>query len=75
LTPQEWQALYIREHQTILLPEAPTIIQAIMWLGKLGGSLNRKNDKLPGPTTLWRRYENFKQTMRMLAILTPQNCG
>ena len=68
LTPQEWQALYMREHQTILLPEEPpTIKQAIIWLGKLGGFLNRKSDKLPGTTTLWRGYENLNQSMKMLA--------
>lgn len=76
LTPQEWKALYMREHQTILLPEEPpTIKQAIIWLGKLGGFLNRKNDKLPGITSLWRGYENLNQSMKMLAILSPQTCG
>lgn len=76
LTAQEWKALYMREHQTLLLPEEPpTILQAIVWLGKLGGFLNRKNDKLPGTTTLWRGYENLMQSMKILAILTPQNCG
>ena len=76
LTPPEWKALYMREHQTILLPEEPpTIIQAIIWLGKLGGFMNRKNDNLPGTTTLWRGYENLKQSMKMLAILSPHTCG
>lgn len=76
LTSQEWKALYMRVHQTILLPEEPpTIIQAIIWLGKLGGFLNRKNDKLPGTTTLWRGYENLEESMKMLAILTTKTCG
>ena len=76
LTSQEWKALYMREYQTILLPEEPpTIKQAIIWLGKLGGFLNRKNDKLPGVLTLWRGYENLQQSMKMLSILNSQNCG
>ena len=76
LTSQEWKTLYMHEHQTILLPEEPpTIKQAIIWLGKLGGFLNRKNDNLPGTLTLWRGYENLKQSMKILAILNPQTCG
>jgi hypothetical protein len=76
LTSPEWKALYMHEHQTILLPEEPpTIKQALIWLGKLGGFLNRKNDKWPGALTLWRGYENLRQSMKMLAILRPQNCG
>lgn len=76
LTSQEWKTLYMREHHTIRLPEEPpNIKQAIIWLGKLGGFLNRKNDNLPGPTTLWRGYENLKQSIQMLSILSPQTCG
>lgn len=76
LTPQEWKALYMRVHQTILLlEEPPTIKEAIIWLGKLGGFLNRKNDNLPGTLSLWRGYENLKQNMKMLAVLSPQTCG
>ncbi len=76
LTSQEWKALYMREHQTVLLPEEPpNIKQAVIWLGKLGGFLNRRNDKLPGTLTLWRGYENLQQSMKMLSICSPQNCG
>lgn len=76
LTSQEWKALYMREHQTILLPEEPpNIKQAIIWLGKLGGFLNRRNDKLPGTLTLWRGYESLQESMKMFSILNSQNCG
>ena len=58
------------------LPEKPpTMKQAIIWLGKLGGFLNRKNDKLPGTMTLWRGYENLKQSMEMVDIFNAQTSG
>ena len=76
LTSQEWETLYRREHRTMALPEKPpTMKQAIIWLGKLGGFLNRKNDKLPGTMTLWRGYENLKQSMEMVDIFNAQTSG
>jgi hypothetical protein len=76
LTSEECKTLYIREHQTAKLPKEPlTIKQAIIWLGKLGGFMNRKHDKLPGPMTLWRGYENLKESMTMLSIFTSHTCG
>lgn len=76
LTVQEWHALYIREHKTLLIPEEPpTIKQAISWLGKLGGFMNRKSDKLPGTMTLWRGYENLKESIHMMYIFNLQSCG
>ncbi len=76
LTSQEWETLYRREHRTMALPEKPpTIKQVVIWLGKLGGFLNRKNDKFPGTMTLWRGYENLKQSMEMVDIFNTQTCG
>lgn len=31
-----------------------TIAQAVLWIGRLGGHLNRKQDGMPGVRTLWR---------------------
>jgi hypothetical protein len=31
-----------------------TIGQAVLWIGRLGGHLNRKRDVMPGVRTLWR---------------------
>ncbi|MCM1001617.1 MAG: IS4 family transposase, partial [Wolbachia endosymbiont of Melophagus ovinus] len=62
LSNEEWKALYIREHRIATLPEEPpNIKQAVIWLGKLGGFMNRKSDNLPGTMTLWRGYENLKE--------------
>ncbi len=35
-------------------PSQPTIGQAVLWIGRLGGHLNRKRDGMPGVRTLWR---------------------
>jgi hypothetical protein len=31
-----------------------TLKQAVLWIGRLGGHLNRKGDGMPGVRTLWR---------------------
>ena len=35
-------------------PSQPTIGQAVLWIGRLGGHLNCKRDGMPGVRTLWR---------------------
>jgi hypothetical protein len=35
-------------------PSELTIRQAVLWIGRLGGHLNRKGDGMPGVRTLWR---------------------
>lgn len=71
LSQEEWQTLYIREHQTTQVPQKPpNIKQALIWLGKLGGFMNRKNDNLPGAMTLWRGYEELQQSIIMLRIFS-----
>lgn len=76
LSQDEWRVLYIREHKTNKLPDKPpNIKEAIIWLGKLGGFMNRKCDGLPGSMTLWRGYENLKESLIMLSILDNTTCG
>lgn len=31
-----------------------TLGQAVLWIGRLGGHLNRRRDGMPGVRTLWR---------------------
>jgi hypothetical protein len=55
LQPEEVAALV--NHFTKGKPwpaEQLTIGQAIQWIGRLGGHLNRKKDGMPGVRTLWR---------------------
>ncbi len=35
-------------------PTELTLGQAVLWIGRLGGHLNRKRDGMPGVRTLWR---------------------
>jgi Transposase Tn5 dimerisation domain len=35
-------------------PSELTIGQAVLWIGRLGGHLNRKGDGMPGVRTMWR---------------------
>jgi hypothetical protein len=60
----EWRALWSHMHRRPCptdLP-VPTVREAVLWIGRLGGHLGRKRDGLPGVRTLWRG-------MRDLAIL------
>lgn len=64
LHEDEWRALwsYIHRRPCAADTPVPTIRQAVLWIGRLGGHLGRKRDGLPGVRTLWRG-------MRDLAIL------
>jgi len=37
-----------------MTPSELTIGQAVLWIGRLGGHMNRKRDGMPGVRTLWR---------------------
>jgi hypothetical protein len=39
--------------------KVPTVKQAILWIGRLGGHLNRKRDGMPGVRTLWRGWRDL----------------
>lgn len=57
LQPLEWQALYCHTHDTTQLPKhTPSLQQTVLWIAMLGGYLNRKHDRPPGPTVMWRGF-------------------
>ena len=75
-TEQESRTLYMRVRQTSnIADQPPNIKEAITWLGKLGGFMARKGDKLPGTMTLWRGYEILQESIIMLSILSGKVCG
>jgi len=37
----------------------PSVRQAVLWIGRLGGHLNRKRDGMPGVRTLWRGWRDL----------------
>lgn len=71
LEPEEWQALYCITHHTTQLPPAPPALRdAVRWLARLGGFLNRPRDGDPGPTTLWRGFQRLYDHTAMYRVLT-----
>jgi hypothetical protein len=61
LSEDAWKALWIHTHKKRLTAQVPvpTIRQAVLWIGRLGGHLNRKRDGMPGVRTLWRGYRDL----------------
>ena len=52
---EEWQLLWRHFQPDKTLPAtAPTLQQAIRWIARLGGFLDRKGDNDPGVKVLWR---------------------
>jgi hypothetical protein len=61
LTSLQWQALYayIHGHRPSATTPIPSVRQAVLWIGRLGGHLNRKRDGMPGVRTLWRGWRDL----------------
>lgn len=61
LSDDAWKALWLHIHQKRLTAKVavPTIRQAVLWIGRLGGHLNRKRDGMPGVRTLWRGHRDL----------------
>jgi hypothetical protein len=61
LSEDAWKALWIHTHKKRLTAkvQVPTVRQAVLWIGRLGGHLNRKRDGMPGVRTLWRGYRDL----------------
>ena len=53
LSDDEIEVLVLRFGKGMKLSEL-TVGQAVLWIGRLGGHLNRKRDGMPGVRTLWR---------------------
>jgi Transposase DNA-binding/Transposase Tn5 dimerisation domain len=54
LSEDEVEVLVCRFGKKKMKPTELTIGQAVLWIGRLGGHLNRKGDGMPGVRTLWR---------------------
>jgi hypothetical protein len=61
LSDDAWKMLWIHFNQKRLTASVPipTVKQAILWIGRLGGHLNRKRDGMPGVRTLWRGWRDL----------------
>ena len=56
LQPAEWRLLRRKFIPKSRSKTPPTLQQAMIWIARLGGFLNRKGDGHPGVKTLWRGY-------------------
>jgi hypothetical protein len=81
LADHEWRALYAKIHGKPVPPQMlPTVGQAVRWIARLGGFLDRKGDGAPGVTVIWRGWHRlsdisaawllFQQTNQQ-----PTTCG
>ena len=76
LTKQEWQTLYMLETRSSKLPQkTPTLAQAVCWIAKLGGYLNRKSDGPPGLITVWLGYHQLTECVKLYSIMSKKNLG
>jgi hypothetical protein len=72
LEREEWEALYCVTHKTPTPPtQPPTLEEAILWIGQLGGFLARKGDGKPGVTVLWRGFQRLADLTAMYHIMQP----
>lgn len=62
LEEDEWRALVTAIQGAPPSPKArpPTLKQAVLWIGKLGGHVGRKSDGMPGVRLLWRGWRDLQ---------------
>ena len=80
LDPEEWQALSCVIHRSAFPPTTPpTLQQAVRWIARLGGFLDRRSDGDPGPIVLWRGFQHLADHTTMPHLLKPalssRKCG
>ena len=75
LEVDEWQTLFAYHHPKKPLPKAaPRLIDAVIWIAKLGGFLGRKSDGQPGTIVIWRGIQRL-QVMTLGFIVARQLVG
>lgn len=68
---QEWSTLYRVLNKTNTIPEKPPPVgETIVLLARLGGFLARKNDRDPGPTSLWKGWSRLQDMITALQFST-----
>lgn len=62
LSDLEWRLLWSHHHRRRVPPghPPPSIREAVLMLGRLGGHLGRKGDGLPGVRCLWKGWTRFQ---------------
>jgi hypothetical protein len=81
LALEEWQALYCAIHHTPTPPPTPPPLQqAVHWIARLGGFLDRPSDGAPGVMVLWKGFQHLADLTTMYCIMRPpspksRKCG
>jgi hypothetical protein len=71
LTKAQWKTLYMLIHNNNQVPkQAPSLQQAVMWIGRLGGHLGRKSDGPPGLKTVWLGYQQLCHAASVYELMT-----
>ena len=70
LMDAEWRTLYAFFKKQPPAPEQspPTLRQAALWIGQLGGHMGRKGDGLPGVRTLWLGFRDLERLTHLFQI-------
>jgi len=70
----EWKALCCYVKKTPIAPQTPpSLREAMLMVGAIGGHLGRKSDGFPGTQTLWRGLQRLETATEMYAIFTQQD--
>jgi len=61
LQEAEWRTLWLHRHKNAAPAgqPPPTLREAVLWIGRMGGHQGRKGDGLPGVTVLWRGWRDL----------------
>lgn len=71
LTKAQWATLYMLINGNNQMPEQPpSLQQAVMWIGRLGGHLGRKSDGPPGLKTVWQGYQQLCHAASVYELMT-----
>lgn len=62
LSEAEWKALYtqIQGRPPTQTQAPPSLKQAFLWIGSLGGHVGRKSDGMPGVRSLWKGWRDLQ---------------
>ena len=76
LTKAQWVTLYMLIQGNNKTPTSPPSLQeAVMWIGRLGGHLGRKSDGPPGLKTVWQGYQQLCHAASVYELMNQQNLG
>ncbi len=71
LTKAQWATLcMLIQGNNKIPPQAPSLQQAVTWIGRLGGHLGRKADGPPGLKTVWQGYQQLCHATSVYELMT-----